>query len=271
MQDRYVGDVGDFANNGLLRWLTGMNGPHLVDEEKLRLGVVQFNHLNEPSYGGHIGYLSRTPENLEEFRKCDTVLYDIMQDLVFRGNRTIVGSQKSFKRRRILPHDTIFYDKVLTFGNSRNAKQNKAIRASWLDRAANSMRDAKIIFFNPDNGVANQESPTSSKGTKYVFVNELDRFAKCGKSLVVYHHLGRTNHGLKIHSVARELACCLQLPVWSFRYSAWSSRAYFIVLQRQHAPKVVSRLTYFLQSDWCKGTRNNFNFRFAFSAVPCDC
>ena len=48
MQDRYVGDIGDFSNNGLLRWLIGMREDVVSDGlGPLRLGVVWY--LNEPT------------------------------------------------------------------------------------------------------------------------------------------------------------------------------------------------------------------------------
>ena len=42
MRDSYVGDIGDFANNGLLRHLCGMTGPPMADEKPLRLGVAWY-------------------------------------------------------------------------------------------------------------------------------------------------------------------------------------------------------------------------------------
>src|SRR5690348_3816657 len=53
MQDRYVGDVGDFAKYGLLRRLTGRAG-----ERKVRLGVVWCLFPDEAhnNDGRHISY-----------------------------------------------------------------------------------------------------------------------------------------------------------------------------------------------------------------------
>ena len=267
MQDRYVGDVGDFGSNGLLRWLTGMTAQD--NERKLLLGVVQYSHPNEPSYGGHIGYLSRTPENSEKFQKCDPDLYSALKDLVFKDNRTISAARQIFKRRGILPPNTLYYDPELSYGSEKSTAKRIETRDDWLKCAFNATRKAKIVYFNPDNGIAKQESPISKKGTKYVFMDDLKCFAKNGNSLVIYHHLGHKNHDQEISSIAIRLACNLHLPVWSFRYTAWTSRAYFVVLQPKDAPLIEKRLCSFLKSDWCKWERKLFEFKLAVSPRPC--
>ena len=276
MQNRYVGDIGDFANNGLLRWLIGMTGPTLKEKERLQLGVVQYAHHDEPSNGGHIGYLSLTPENVLEFQKCDTQLYCALKDLVFKDKRTIKAAQRTFKRKEILPPNTLYYDKELPDCSERSLDKRKETRDDWLNSAFNATRAAKIVFFNPDNGIANDNvvnpiSPTSKRGTKYVFMNDLKCFAKNGNSLVIYHHLGQghQNHDQRISYFAKRLQCNLQLPVWCFSYTAWASRAYFIALQPKDKLIIEKRLCSFLQSDWCKGERKLFKFKFAISPLPC--
>ena len=69
MRDSYVGDIGDFANNGLLRHLCGMTGePIPPDGQRLRLGVVWYiNAIEAPiSNGQTIGYLVGTQGNLNQ-------------------------------------------------------------------------------------------------------------------------------------------------------------------------------------------------------------
>ena len=80
MQNRYVGDVGDFAKHGLLRFLSGMTDP---DEGKqLKLGVVWYLHHDEKhppadnvkisGDGDHIEYITRIPgDDKSNFRNCD--------------------------------------------------------------------------------------------------------------------------------------------------------------------------------------------------------
>ena len=80
MQDRYFGDIGDFAKYGLLRAVT-------AGEPPLRLAVLWYLVPDESHNkdGRHIDYLEPTPENLARFRACDPELYDRLGDLVRAG------------------------------------------------------------------------------------------------------------------------------------------------------------------------------------------
>src|SRR5215472_4360200 len=113
MQDRYVGDLGDFGKYGLLR--------HLFDG--LRLGVVWYLVANEThnSDGRHVRYLNLDDEasarcgvrpcrpdaeqhHLQHFRVCDPILYDVLQKLVAKGNRDV----EAIAATGILPQGTAF-------------------------------------------------------------------------------------------------------------------------------------------------------------------
>ena len=72
MQNRYVGDVGDFGNNGLLRWLTGMTGLPVIEKDRLRLGVVSYLNHDDTPYGNLVNY--------HILQQCDQALFDTLQD-----------------------------------------------------------------------------------------------------------------------------------------------------------------------------------------------
>ena len=263
MQDRYVGDIGDFANNGLLRHLCGK--PELPSsdpdspEGKLRLGVVWYRHPNEPSKGGLISYLSWTPENQETFQGCDPPLYFTLKDLVFHDNRTI----EAFEERGILPVEGLYYRDYVPGNNQGNRQDREAARRMWLEGALDATRDAEVVFVNPDTGMASNEPPFTRKephqqgASKYVFVEDLRRFAtpERGQSLVIYQHLGRLSiEGRVQHiqmlseSLAEELAPC-QISALLFREG--TARAYFIAAQPgRHQRIIQGRLRSFLASPW---------------------
>ncbi|MGP8245103.1 MAG: hypothetical protein ACLQVN_11370 [Bryobacteraceae bacterium] len=90
MQDRYVGDIGDFGKYALLKALAG---------DGLRLGVHWYLNANEEANtdGKFTDY--------QHLRSCDAPLFDALQDLV-RGGRRSVGE---VERAMILPANTVFY------------------------------------------------------------------------------------------------------------------------------------------------------------------
>ena len=87
MQNCYVGDIGDFPNYGLLRFLCGATGPKVG--RPLRLGLVWYLNkpteselCKSPSSGNKIGYLNFSGSNDSMYRDCDRELYDTLQQLV---------------------------------------------------------------------------------------------------------------------------------------------------------------------------------------------
>ena len=89
MQNKYVGDIGDFGKYGLLRALTGHQTTS-ASEPHLTLGVVWYLFPNETTTadGKFIGYLRRTAANDTKFRDCDRPLYDTLRCLVKPENAT---------------------------------------------------------------------------------------------------------------------------------------------------------------------------------------
>ena len=114
MQDRYVGDVGDFAKYGLLRRLTGR-----PDQRKIRLGVVWCLFPNEThnNDGRHVSYL-RKPE----FESLDDPLLAALRNIVASGRRCI----STVSRSGLFPDGTVFYDAAATATSSLTERANSA-------------------------------------------------------------------------------------------------------------------------------------------------
>src|SRR4051794_23930652 len=105
MQDRYVGDVGDFGKYGLLRSLASNHS----------LGVVWYltpdeDHTND---GKHTSYLHPTRKNLTDYRDCDPDLYDALSGIIHAEQRCVKG----VRERGVLPAGTVFYEDRLTYAN----------------------------------------------------------------------------------------------------------------------------------------------------------
>ena len=134
MKDSYVGDIGDFSNNGLLRHLCGGPGlPAVVNP--LRLGIVWC--LNQDGRVNHYPDLA----------VCDPVLHQGLQQLVHERNPH--PNIDAFCEAGILPADTLYYDELVPRGN-RDAQTD------WLQGALDTMEDAELVFLNPDNGISSE-------------------------------------------------------------------------------------------------------------------
>ena len=165
MQNKYVGDIGDFGKYGLLRELFGR------PEEPgsgcgLRLAVAWY--LNEGERYGPDGrftdYLCKSSAKGENLRKGDPVLYNILRRLVKSGNRKVAEVEKN----RILPGDTLYHRDTLC----------SSMRTKWFKGALEATKEAAVVFVDPDNGIASEKTPAESP--KHVSPYELDSFLQAG-------------------------------------------------------------------------------------------
>lgn len=186
MQNRYVGDVGDFGKYGLLKKLCSND---------LSLGVVWYlvpdeKHNND---GKHIKYLEPTTKNLEFFRSCDSVLYDNLAKIVLSGEREV----SSIEKYNVLPQATTFYKAPLTFNDMSNFSQaaiEKKVdhRHKWVEGAIETTKGCDAIFVDPDNGLqVGSVERHHKKGPKFTFFDEILPYIKRGQSLVIYQHMCR--------------------------------------------------------------------------------
>ena len=246
MQDRYVGDIGDFGKYGLLRALTGAG-----QTPSLGLGVVWYLYPDEchNDDGKFTGYLCENPRNRSRFRACDPDLYDALHHLVCEGQQNVAA----VRRRNILPFTTTYYEHPLSYPPRMPRSERQIIRDSWLEGALQTTIDSDLVFVDPDNGISQTASPWRKKGPKHVFMDDLLRFYQRGQSLVIYHHLSRRGTAEdQINCLAELLKQGLGLTrsPWALRYRRGSARAYFIAAQENHEAYIESRLKPFLESPW---------------------
>jgi hypothetical protein len=183
MQDRYVGDVGDFAKYALLRRLAGTSV-----ERPIRLGVVWCLYPDEKhnSDGKHIGYLRRP-----EFSDLDDELLAALRLIVESGRRSI----SAVSTAKILPRRTIFCPGLASLPElaSSNRERRLIHRHRWLETCFQLTASSELVFFDPDNGIEVASIPKHHRSAgKYIYWDELVPFWTRGQALLIYHHLNRT-------------------------------------------------------------------------------
>ena len=253
MQNRYVGDIGDFGKYGLLRAIFGR--PEVPESGcGLRLGVAWylFPNENDKGDGRFIHYLSNPTAKERKLIECDPFLYDKLNKIVIDENdRKVFRVQESG-----ILNDTLYHDQSLSYEPRETGDSRKHRREEWLNSALAATAKADVVFVDPDNGITETIEPLQKKGPKYVFMDDLRSFY-CGRkqSLVIYHHLGRWDKAEnQIRYFAERLQGCLGLShlPWSLWYHRGTARAYFIVAQKRHRAVLEKRLNSFKDSPWCK-------------------
>ena len=233
MRNQWVGDIGDFGRDGLLRTLFG-TPDELVDG--LKLGVIWCWNKDNPS--------SNRIETPEKYKWLDRPLYNSLHKLV-GDKRTIAEFQCS----GILPTE-IFFDKPIC-GLLRKE------RTDWLEAAIEKTKEAHVIFIDPDTGIAprkmtqtdaSKKSPLTRRSAEHIFIDELKQLSDKGKSLIVYQHQDRTPSKEQVRLLAKRLRregdICNRIRVFS-----WHNRFFIVIAQRCHS-LLIDALDRFQESNW---------------------
>jgi hypothetical protein len=212
MQNRYVGDIGDFVKLALLRALSPGH----------RLGVIWYLVPDESHNGDgrHVGYLRKN-----EWRHLDPQVFDGLARIVANGERSVAALE-----RFGLLHRCQFVSDLLPLPK---AYAERAIaRAEWLDRAVGEIRDCNLVFLDPDNGLQPERfRPASAKAIKSASFADLGRFRRPGRTLVVYHHHTRRKggHAAETRYNADRLRAHGFDRVDALRANRYSPRAFFFL------------------------------------------
>lgn len=237
MQNKYVGDIGDFGKYGLLRWLCGVTSRDLG--RHLRLGVVWYLNKEDNNDDGKLrDYLK---ENQASFSQCDIELFNTLKPTLKEKHRSI----DFFRRNPVILPGAKFY------GECVHRYSGRIRRGEWLQDALTQMAGCDLIFVDPDNGISLASRPQYS--AKHAYLCELMTFMQHGegKSLVIYHHAPRVTASEEISRISRELHDALKLPVRSFWYHRGTARFYFLVMHPNHERVLRTRLESFGKSVWC--------------------
>jgi hypothetical protein len=229
MQNKYVGDIGDFGKYGLLRALCGVR--QADPRERLSLGVVWYfvgdrgvDYLNKP----------------DRFKDCDARLFDMLEGIVAGNQRNVdeIASSEMF------PEDTVFFKDPVNVGR----------REAWLDRALQTTDRCDLVFFDPDNGLKNGSVPDRGVSSKHIYLSEVKPFVDRGQSVIIYHHIRSPRGGVPAHiaGLADDLrdGVASRGEVWALLHQRYTLRTYFIIPNPRNTGVLGERVDGFLGGPW---------------------
>ena len=240
MQNRYVGDIGDYGKYGLLKFI--------CNSANLYLGInwylVEPEELGEEdnSDGKKIKYLSKP----KDYRKYDPDLFDELKNIMMSNTRTVYEVKKH--HILILQKQPIFYDKLLSYRGKKNIEARKTARDLWLEESLQRLKECDIVFFDPDNGIKPLKTKEyRKKGIKYVFREEAEKYYDLGKSLIIYNHNSREpkKKYQERFNFIKDIIGHDNIPCLRFH-----NRDYIFVLQLEHRNKIEKALSEFLETGW---------------------
>jgi hypothetical protein len=235
MEDKYAGDVGDFAKLGMLRALGHSTG--------LAIGLNWSLVPDDDATGGALTrYLGHNPD----LCRCDQALAEELRRIVTGPRRTTTALQAS----QILPDAWCFSD-LLTYP-TRDKTASARIRDAWFAASLVKLRSAEIVFLDPDNGLQVPSLDRQSrKGIKYTANAEVMAHLENGQSDIVYNRLPPITH---IHYVKRYHALRHHLaqtdPFPTLRFHRYAARDFAFILTDRHRALVERFLTQFTSGPW---------------------
>jgi hypothetical protein len=213
MQNRYVGDIGDYLKLSILRTLS----------RGYRLGVAWWLFPDEAHTGDgrHVGYLNRP----DQWRHFDPELFDALRRVASSSQRNVRALQAS----HLIPGAT-YADDVIPSGGP--IIQRLSARRAWLAGVQGTLEGANLLFLDPDNGLEPAGfRPTALKSGKSITLSELRELAMPGRCLIVYHHQSRRRggHYAEMEHCAARLRASGFATVDALRTRPFSPRVYFLL------------------------------------------
>ena len=210
MQDRYVGDIGDFVKYALLRALS----------VEMQLGVAWYLHPDEErsADGRHVQYLDRPTD----WRYLDEGLFDTLRRIVASGHRSVAKVQE-----QCVLGSAVFANRRLEVA-SVPVPRRPSYRRNWFEGECKGLDTCDMVFADPDNGLIPDSCfrPTVKRSAKSIPEREVRALSK-GRPTVVYHHNTRFKGGhYKEIDYWQHL---LPGSVYAYYWRRWSNRTFFVV------------------------------------------
>lgn len=228
MQNRYVGDIGDFVKFAILRALS----------QRRRLGVAWWLYPDEShnADGRHIDYLQQPAR----WRAFDPELFDRIHGIVNVGNRAV----KALEAADLIPDAVYWNEEAPTAGSSIERRQ---ARSAWFARGCSELAQCDVIFADPDNGLETKNfNPGARKAGKSISIAELQALNAPGRALIVYHHQTRLRggHSFELQHWGSRLREAGFHHVDALRASPYSARAFFLLNADDHMREQAVKLSH---------------------------
>ena len=232
MQNRYVGDVGDFGKLGMLR---------CIERTGLRVGINWYLVKDETHNddGKHIGYLQD-----RKFVGLDEELRRSLAFLIYNNSRSV----EQLEGQNLL-QTGIYYHEILSPVSNAICQ----MRSAWHQKALEHMKGSELVFLDPDNGLLPKSvGRGSAKSVKYVLADEIIDYFEAGHSVVFYSH--RTREQLKDYlcrfNILFDNLKSEGATIVGVSFKRGTVRDCFFILHEEHKDRVLKGIENLLMSNW---------------------
>jgi hypothetical protein len=275
MQNKYVGDIGDYSKFGLLRSLStnlkdslliGVNWYFVKEADNDSDGkfIEYLGEMSQKSAGdlNEYDYENRSDKpKIRDLQECDFDLIKELRRMVWNNRRDV----SEFMEKNILKKSIISGMDVKCYADEleylpSDRRQNKLSRDDWFNRSVTALEGCDIIFTDEDNGVQVDSVPLySSKGKKYISYNEIEQYYNIGKSIIIYNHHSMEKPEKYLERFV-QIKNRLRISIdhmYILTFSKYSGRDYVFIIQSEHHKNIKKAIDEFKKSSWC--TTGAFN------------
>ncbi len=171
MKNQYVADIGDYGKYSLLRAFA---------EAGIHVGVNWYLTKDDGSTDGKF----KTYLDGEHDRFHDPEVFDRLRDIKTNG----AFSVKSIEESDIVPNALYYSDEMIFTGNP---SERESTRKKWFADSRQILKDADLIYLDPDNGLSINNDACMQGAEKYALPDEIEEYLEDGDSVVYYCHKGR--------------------------------------------------------------------------------
>ncbi len=233
MKNQYVGDIGDFGKYGLLRFLAGKG---------IRVGVNWYLTKNDDSADGRFTeYLKK-----DEFCKFDPVVFDTLKKVADTPEKNV----QMIEAADLIPK-ALYYNEMIDV-SAKNSQGRKWSRQFWFNNSMLLLKDADLIFADPDNGLTTTKAIQSKGSEKYVLPDELVRYYSAGKNVVYYCHKGRRTKDAWERAKVVMKQYLPDAQIMAVTYHKGTQRSYIFLVHPDDCRKYREYLDAFLETPWNK-------------------
>ncbi len=217
MQNRYVGDIGDYVKYALIR--------HIGKGKRIGIAWYLFPDENNNNDGKFTNYLKYP----EKYKVYDPELFSFLKDSVESARKNIKTIEKSGILGDCIFHNDILYTDI----PSIKWRDRRKWRNEWFSNVLDTLNGCDIVFADPDNGIYPDEKFRGSRkmDLKRIPEKEVEKLAK-SRCAIIYHHNSRFKggHAEEIKFWKRRISRRLKINnVIALRWKRYNSRTFFII------------------------------------------
>lgn len=231
MKNQYIGDIGDYGKYGLLRYLA---------DRGIRIGVNWYLTDNDGSPDGRFTDYLNKPENCV----CDPELFDILQEIAFREDKSI----QMVKDADLIPGAIYYSEKLNTMRVDPQAREYS--RRLWFSNSVFMLDNTDLIFADPDNGITYRKKTKHKGSEKYVLPEEITEYYNRGKDVVFYCHKGRRKQEDWENTKTGMLEHLRDAQILVLTFHRGTQRSYVFLIHPDNYKKYDQLLTSFEQTEW---------------------